>query len=105
MRPVELSDFIWVYTESNLPNEPKDAALGFTEDDVIEAAGIQVFKRVQGRFYGQTFGLETLFSEISDLSLRNRIICRVAEMKASIRLDDEFIERANLDKDPVPYFH
>jgi hypothetical protein len=42
--------------------------------------------------------LDTLLSAITDLSLRNRIIYRVAEMKASIRLDDEFIERANMSR-------
>ena len=106
MKAAELSDFVWVYAESKLSDEPQDAAIGFTEDDVIEAAGICVFKKVRERFIGESFALDTLLSAITDLSLRNRIIYRVAEMKASIRLDDEFIERANMEQDsPIPYFH
>jgi hypothetical protein len=106
MKAAELSDFVWVYAESKLSNEPQDAASGFTEEDVIEAAGICVFKKVRNRFYGETFALDALLSEVTDLSLRNRIICRVDEMKASIRLDDEFIERANMEYNSLePYFH
>jgi hypothetical protein len=89
-----------------LPNGRWDAAIGFTENDVIDAAGIYVFKKVRDRLYGETLPLDALLSQITDLSVRNRIICKVDEMAASIRLDDEFIERANAEHGgPVTSVH
>ena len=31
MKAAELSDFVWVYAESKLSDEPQDAAIGFTD--------------------------------------------------------------------------
>jgi hypothetical protein len=91
----DLSGFLWVYAESRLPDKPMDPSIGFTEDDVEETAGIYFYKKVGQRFSGEMLPLEALLSQIPDLSVRNRIICRVEAMKASIRLDDEFIELVN----------
>jgi hypothetical protein len=96
MNARDLSGFLWVYAESRLPDKPVDPSIGFTEDDVEDTVGIYFYKKVAQRFSGEMLPLEALLSQITDLSLRNRIICRVDEMKASIRLDEEFIELANV---------
>ena len=102
----DLSGFLWVYAESRLPDKPMDPSIGFTEDDVEETAGIYFYKKVGQRFSGEMLPLEALLSQITDLSLRNRIICRVEAMKASIRLDDEFIELVNAaGSGPAASFH
>src|SRR5580704_15446237 len=95
MNARDLSGFLWVYAESRLPDKPVDPSIGFTEDDVEDTVGIYFYKKVAQRFSGEMLPLEALLSQITDLSLRNRIICRVDAMKASIRLDEEFIELAN----------
>ena len=95
MNARDLSSFLWVYAESRLPDKPVDPSIGFTEDDVINRAGIYFYKKVGQRFSGEMLPLEALLSQITDLSLRNRMICKVDEMAASIRLDDEFIDRVN----------
>ena len=94
MRSDEFTDFIYIYAESTLPNVPKDEAIGFTEDDVIDDTGIYLFKKVRERDCGETFPLEALTSQIIDPSVRDRIIRKVNKMKASVRLDQEFIELA-----------
>ena len=95
-----------MYAESKLPDKPLDPAIGFTEDDVVETTGIYFYKKVRRRFSGEMLPLDALLSQISDLSVRNRIIYRVNEMRASIRLNDEFIDLVNREHcRPVVYFH
>jgi hypothetical protein len=106
MKARNSSDFIYVYVESRLSNLPKDAAIGYTTDDLIESSGIHVFKKVGNRVHGETFDLDALLSEITDPSLRDRLIYRVNDMQACIRLDEEFIERANTEHESrTEYFH
>src|SRR5437868_3069161 len=54
-KPEQQSDFIYVITESYLPIVPADLSLGFTEDDVIEFVGVRMFRKLRGRFVGETF--------------------------------------------------
>lgn len=98
-KPIEMSDFLYVYAESKLVGDPQELEVGYTEADVITAAGVYVFKKVRDRTVGQVYALDVLFREvITDLSLRNRIIYRVNEMKNMIRLDEEFLELANMER-------
>jgi hypothetical protein len=94
-KPIMTSDFLYVFADLSLPHEPKEADLGFTEDDVINATGVYVFKEVRERIYGQVLPLIALLRDLTDLSLRNRVICRVNEMLEMVRLDDEFLDEAN----------
>jgi hypothetical protein len=96
MNARDLSGFLWVYAESKLPDKPVDPSIGFTEDDVEETVGIYFYRKVGQRFCGEMLPFEALLSQITDLSVRNRMICRVDAMKASIRLDEEFIELVNV---------
>lgn len=98
-RPLAMIDYLYVYVESKLPDDPKNKDLGFTEEDIVDDAGIYIFKRNGRMVEGRVFPLETLLVDIiTDLSLRSRIIYRVNEMKTMIHLDEEFIELANAER-------
>lgn len=102
-RPTASSDFIYIYAESKLPYDPEDTEVGFTDTDVIDSTGVYVFKKIKSsttdRVYGQVFPLDVLLRDIiSQLSLRNRIIYRINEMKTMIHLDEEFLELANMER-------
>ncbi len=104
--PLAQTDFLYVYAESKLPDTPKDKEIGFTEEDIINATGFYVFKKVHNRITGQVFPIDTLLKEvINDLSIRNRIIYRINEMKAMIRLDEDFIDMANMERAVGNYPH
>lgn len=90
------SDFLYIYVESRLSGAPKDTAVGFTQDDVVDEAGIYQFYKNTVRPTGAAMPLDALLADvISDLSLRNRILHRVGEMKTMVHLDDDFLEVAS----------
>jgi len=91
-----MTDFLHIYVESKLTKQPKDS-YGFTVDDVTESTGVMVFKKTNdGVPVGEIFSLESLLNDlVSDLSLRNRILFRVQEMRRLIHLDDDFLAFAN----------
>jgi hypothetical protein len=96
-RPRDMWDFLYIYVESKLSRAPQNPEFGFTQDDIVEESGIYVFKKVKDRIVGVASPISDLFGEvITDLSLQNRIIYRVHEMKQMVRLDDDFLDAANL---------
>lgn len=91
-------DFIHVFVESKLNVPPNDKALGFTNEDVTETTGVYVFKKKNGIIVGETHSLSMLLGEIiTDLSLRNRILHRVEEMRQKVHLDDDFLTVMNIE--------
>src|SRR4051812_36497342 len=42
--PKNMTDFLYVYAESKLSGPPKNAKIGFTEDDVEDQVGVYLFK-------------------------------------------------------------
>jgi hypothetical protein len=98
-KPNCMEDFLYVFAESKLPVEPKDRDLGFTEDDITDSTGIYLFNQHGDQSCGQVFPLETLFEEVfTDLSLRNRVMFKLDEMKKIVHLDDDFLDAANTDR-------
>jgi hypothetical protein len=94
-----MEDFLYVFAESKLPFHPNETDIGFTETDVVDSTGIYLFRKRGEQALGQVYTLETLFREVfTDLSLQNRMICKLAEMKILVHLDQEFIEAANADR-------
>jgi hypothetical protein len=76
-----------------LKEEPKDPI----KDDVTDLTGVYVFKKQNGAITGETHSLGILVGEITDLSLRNRIMHRVEEIRQMIHLDDDFLTAANIE--------
>lgn len=94
--PKNMTDFLYVYAESKLAGPPKDKNTGFTEADVEDQVGVYLFKMDGDTIQGQTYSLEVFLTDvIKDLSLRNRIIYRVNDMRNMVHLDDSFLEIAN----------
>ena len=97
--PHTMEDFLYVFAESKLPDEPADKKVGFTEDDIINTTGIYLFHDSSG----SVFAMETLFREvITDLSLQNRMTYRLNEMKRMVHLDETFLEAANIERSKNP---
>lgn len=103
------TDFVYFYAESKLINPPQDLKSGFTDGDVVDESGVYLFKKDGDFISGCTYTLEVFLNDvIDDLSLRNRIIYRVGEMRRIVHLDDEFLEAANHEwitthKDPQSF--
>ena|ERR1700733_1343139 len=93
--PKSMADFIYVYAESKLPKPPTDLITGYTESDVFDTSGVYLFKKIGDVISGCTYMLEEFLDKIDDLSLRNRLIYRVKEMREMVHLDDSFLEVAN----------
>jgi hypothetical protein len=97
--PMCMEDFLYIFAESKLPFQPADTDLGFDDDDIMDSIGVYLFKNVKGRSCGQVYPLESLFQEvITDLSLQNRMIYRINEMKEIVHLDSDFLDAANVDR-------
>lgn len=91
-------DFIYIYAESKLQGPPKNLDIGFTTDDIIDSTGVYIFSQKKGSklVVGEVYPLDVFLRDvISDLSLRNRIIYRVGEMRDCVHLDEQFIEIVN----------
>lgn len=106
--PKNMADFLYVYAESKLLGPPTDAVTGFTDKDVEDQVGVYLFKLDGKTIQGQTYSMDVFLSQvIKDLSLRNRIIYRVNEMRNMVHLDDTFLEIANsewkLSKSPESF--
>jgi hypothetical protein len=97
--PACMEDFLYVFAESKLPFQPNEHDIGFTDTDIMDSTGIYLFKKRGGQAFGQVYTLETLFREVfTDLSLQNRVIYKLNEMKKLVHLDPEFIDAANADR-------
>lgn len=92
-------DFLYVFAESKLPYEPAEPEIGFTEDDIINTTGIYLFSKARPHAVGAVWSVDVLFAEVfTDLALQNRVIYKLNEMKKIVKLDDEFLEAANIDR-------
>jgi hypothetical protein len=92
-------DFLYVFAESKLPYIPKEIEIGYTEDDIEDAVGIYIFRKSGDRSYGKVYPLDELFREVfTDLSLQNRVIFKLNEMKKIAHIDNDFLEAANNDR-------
>lgn len=95
-RPRDMWDFLYIYAESKLSRAPINPEFGFSKDDIVDESGIYVFKKVKNRIVGVALPVSDLFADtITDLSLQNRIIFRINEMKEMVRLDEDFLDAAN----------
>jgi hypothetical protein len=98
--PKEMSDFLYVYAESKLTDIPKNEKIGFTEADISDEVGIYVFAKDGDCISGNTYSIEDFLLNVDiDLSLRNRIIYRVNEMRNMVHLDESFLDIANKEWD------
>jgi hypothetical protein len=97
--PECMEDFLYVFAESKLPFTPKEGDVGFTESDIVDNTGIYYFNKKGDSSSGKVYSLETVFREVfTDLSLQNRIIYKLNEMKKIVHLDPEFLDAANADR-------
>lgn len=95
-RPKDMTDFLYIYAESKLSGPPADKVSGFTDDDVKDETGVYFFQKDGDTIGGCTYRLDTFLEEIiTDLSLRNRFIYRINEMRQMVHLDETFLELAN----------
>lgn len=93
--PRNMADFIYVFAECRIQQAPKDKN-GYTDQDFLEDAGVYLFKKEGESMTGCTYPFHTFLQEvIKDLSLRNRMIYRISEMRNMVRLDDTFLELIN----------
>lgn len=93
--PKDMTDFLYVYAESKLTTKPVDNQ-GFTDQDVIDEVGVYLFKKTGQAVSGCTYPINIFLQEvITDLSLRNRMIYKVNDMRNMVHLDDTFLELAN----------
>jgi hypothetical protein len=96
---VDVVDFIYVYVESKLLDDPQDPEIGFTEDDIINTSGVYIWKKVNNHAERDIFPVDFLLTNIiKDLSVQNRIIFRLNEMRMIAQIDDEFLELANMER-------
>lgn len=94
--PKEMTDFIYVYAESRITDVPKNSRTGFTDDDVTDEVGIYIFVKEGTCISGSTYSIENFLNNIDiDLSLRNRLIYRISEMRNMVHLDESFLDIAN----------
>jgi hypothetical protein len=97
--PTRMEDFLYVFAESKLPYIPQETDLGFTEADIKDTTGIYFFHKKGDQSEGRVYSLETVFREVfTDLSLQNRIIYKLGEMKKMVHLDSDFLAAANADR-------
>lgn len=95
MKPLKFWDSIYVYVESKLADVPKDPVVGFTEADLTETTGVQVYQSLKGRVCGDTFAIEALLRTVGDLSLCDRLMHMVRSIADAIRLDAAFLDAVN----------
>lgn len=96
--PKNMTDFLYVYAESKLSGPPTDPKNGFTENDVRDEVGVYLFKMDGDTVIGQTYPIDIFLSQvITDLSLRNRVIYRINEMRNMVHLDEGFLDFANTE--------
>src|SRR5579864_7038816 len=50
-----MEDFLYVFAESKLPFEPKERAVGFTEDDIVDSTGFYLFDKKGEHAIGKVF--------------------------------------------------
>lgn len=96
--PKNTMDFVYVYAESKLVGAPRDQISGFTEEDIVDQTGVYMFRKNKDSkiIQGETFPLDVFLTDvIKDLSLQNRIIYRVSEMRNIVHLDEQFLDIAN----------
>lgn len=93
--PKDMADFVYVFAESRLIGPPKNKKY-FTEEDIFDDTGVYIFTRNNNLLCGNTFSLTDFMKYVkADLSLRNRLIYRINEMRNIAHLDESFIELAN----------
>lgn len=103
--PKDSADFLYVYAESKLSGAPKNQRTGFTEQDVTDEVGIYLFKKNGEIISGRTYPMDTFLLEVmTDLSLRNRMIYRVNDMRKMVHLDESFLELANIEYKKADHF-
>jgi hypothetical protein len=86
---------VYLFVENTLPLQPKEKAIGFTEEEITNNIGIYIFTKTRsGIAIGKTYPINELIN-VLDLSARNKLIFKLEQMRQTVKLDDDFIAASN----------